>query len=251
MTRLVLFLAALAALFGAAAGLGRAVGPLERGSEPDAHAGDAEPMDAHGAARPVGLALAENGFRFVPARTEITTGPSRFAFRIAGARRFDIVHARRMHLIVVRRDLGFFRHVHPRQLPDGAWTVALDVPTPGVYRAFADFSAAGKRTVLGVDLFARGRAYAESTTLHIPEPRMRRDGGMLRFDVGGRPLPYLGARGHLVVLREGDLAYVHTHPKAGELAFELELPTPGRYRAFLQWRNGLGVQTAEFPLVQR
>ena len=30
--------------------------------------------------------------------------------------------------------------------------------------------------------------------------------------------PYLGAKGHLVALREGDLAYLHIHPEGGELA---------------------------------
>ena len=29
-----------------------------------------------------------------------------------------------MHLIVVRRDLSNFQHVHPEQLPDGSWRIA-------------------------------------------------------------------------------------------------------------------------------
>ena len=54
---------------------------------------------------------------------------------------------------------------------------------------------------------------------------------------GGAPVtdlqPYLGAYGHLVVLRAGDLAYLHVHPErsdtAGpEIAFDVEVPTAGR-----------------------
>ena len=45
---------------------------------------------------------------------------------------------------------------------------------------------------------------------------------------------YLGAKGHLVALREGDLAYLHVHAEEDRLAFEATFPTPGRYRLFLQ-----------------
>lgn len=252
MTRLLLFLLVLAAVLGAAAGIGRAVGPIERAvSEEEAHAEDAGATEEHeSAAEPVGLSLAANGFRFVPERTRLATGRSELVFRIVGARRYDVVHERRMHLIVVSRDLEVFRHVHPELRADGTWAVELDLPEPGVYRAFADFSAAGKRTVLGVDLFVTG-ALQRQPEGRRPEARLVGSGhGMLRFQVG-ETLPYLGARGHLVVLREGDLAYVHAHPEADELAFEVELPTPGRYRAFLQWRNADGIRTADFPLERR
>ena len=50
---------------------------------------------------------------------------------------------------------------------------------------------------------------------------------------------YLGARGHLVALREGDLASLHVRPEAtapdsGRVEFEARFPTPGWYRLFLQ-----------------
>jgi hypothetical protein len=63
---------------------------------------------------------------------------------------------------------------------------------------------------------------------------IRRDGEPVsRLD------PYLGALGHLVALREGDLAYLHVHPEvtspdSGRVEFGAQFPTPGRYRLFLQ-----------------
>ena len=44
----------------------------------------------------------------------------------------------------------------------------------------------------------------------------------LEFEItkDGKPItpdPYLGARGHLVALREGDLAYLHVHAEEDEL----------------------------------
>ena len=58
--------------------------------------------------------------------------------------------------------------------------------------------------------------------------------------------PYLGARGHLVALREGDLAFLHVHPDEDSLAFMAEFPSAGRYRLYLQFKHHGRVHTAEF-----
>jgi hypothetical protein len=71
---------------------------------------------------------------------------------------------------------------------------------------------------------------------------------------GGRPVAvedYLGAKGHLVALRQGDLAYVHVHPVetgdgsgAAPIRFATEFPSEGHYRLFLQFKHRGEVQTA-------
>jgi hypothetical protein len=79
----------------------------------------------------------------------------------------------------------------------------------------------------------------------------------------GRPVtdlePYLGAYAHLVVLRAGDLGYLHVHPDgepgdgrtaAGPgIAFHAEVPSPGTYRLFLDFKHRGAVRTAEFTAV--
>ena len=65
----------------------------------------------------------------------------------------------------------------------------------------------------------------------------------------GRPVAlqdYLGAKGHLVALREGDLAFLHVHPDQDRLRFEATLDTRTRYRLFLQFKTGGQVHTAAF-----
>ncbi|MFF5262905.1 hypothetical protein ACFY4C_28600 [Actinomadura viridis] len=90
-------------------------------------------------------------------------------------------------------------------------------------------------------------------------------GGAITFTVRkeGRPVtdlqPYLAAYGHLVVLRAGDLAYVHVHPDgepgdgrtaAGPgIGFHLALPGPGTYRLFLDFKHDGAVRTADFTVV--
>ena len=72
----------------------------------------------------------------------------------------------------------------------------------------------------------------------------------------GRPArlePYLGAYGHLVVLREGDLGYVHVHPETelvdGKVKFWLAAPRPGRYRMFFDFQVAGQVHTAAWTAV--
>ena len=223
-----------------------------------------------------GLAVAQSGYRLVPAQTEMQAERERFSFRIVDAdgavvEDFDVEHERRMHLIVVRRDFVNFQHVHPRQLVDGTWQVEVDFAPAGVYRVFADFSAEGTSLTLATDVFASG----EFRSTPLPLARATADAGNgyevsieshgtkagastpVQFTVSraGRELdsvePYLGADGHLVALREHDQAYLHTHPQGeaggtGPISFEVEYPTPGRYRLFLQFRHGGAVRTAAF-----
>lgn len=70
--------------------------------------------------------------------------------------------------------------------------------------------------------------------------------------------PYLGAFGHLVALREGDLAYLHVHPEgdapaAGEVSgpevrFGAHVPTAGRYLLYFDFQVDGAVHTAAFVL---
>jgi hypothetical protein len=176
-------------------------------------------------------------------------------------RRLDEAHAKRMHFIVVRRDLDGFQHLHPEMAADGTWTTDVDLREGGTYRVFADFERGGEKTTLGADVHVSGgfmpRAVPAAATTATDdrglEVRLRRNGARVAFDVlrDGRVIndrlePYLGAKGHLVTLRTGDLAYLHTHPDGDELAFETELPSPGTYRMWVQFQLDGQVHTAAF-----
>jgi hypothetical protein len=252
------FGALLVAIFALAVLAGRALDPATEAAGSADHA--ASGAGEHAAA---GTGA---GLRLVAGDTTLSPGRrGRLDFAILDehgerVRDFAVEQGRRMHLIVVRRDLRRFQHLHPREVAPGAWTTPLTLPDAGVYHAFADFQTGGERTTLGTDLFAGGRF----APLALPAPSnvaatdgydvsLRDDATTLRFTVGrgGKRLtdlqPYLGARGHLVVLREGDLAYAHVHPvNAGELAFATDDLEPGRHRLFLQFRHADRVHTAAF-----
>lgn len=175
-----------------------------------------------------------------------------------------------LHLILVRRDLSEYAHVHPRRRGDG-YVVDVTLPRAGVWRAYADFEWKGEKVVLGRDLAVPGDFAPQQlpppdrvSTIEGYRVEMSRDGveagteAMLTFAItrAGRPVqglqPYLGADGHLVAIREDDLSYLHVHPLenagVGRVAFEAELAEPGRYALFLQFKHRGSVRTARFTL---
>jgi hypothetical protein len=260
----------------------------------DAHGG----TDAHGAAgdghahshgsaevASEGLVATAAGYTLVPQATTFVPGrPGELAFTINGSdgapvTAFDVEHEKQLHLIVVRRDAAGFQHLHPALGPDGVWRVPLALPAAGIYRAYADFTpTGGPALVLGTDLFAPG----DFGPIGFPPSRVAQvDGYQIRIDgdlVPGGPSqvfatisrdgaavtdlePYLGAFGHLVALRQSDLAYLHVHPDAATpaptdrsgpgIAFTAEVPTAGSYRLFLDFQHDGVVRTAEFTIPTR
>ena len=141
--KLAAFAAALAVLGGGSALAGGAIDP-DRSEEREnvtagSHTETKKEAGGHGgaekAAHPVrGLAVAENGLRVVVDDPELRRGRTEtLRFRIVDergdtVRDFDVEHEKRMHLIVARRDLSGFQHLHPQQSGDGSWStdVRLD-----------------------------------------------------------------------------------------------------------------------------
>ncbi|HYH62957.1 MAG TPA: hypothetical protein VD766_13900 [Solirubrobacterales bacterium] len=265
--------------FAAAAIAGAAIDPdvEERGtSHPsEDHAGDGPHGSEHSEGPPPGLAVSQSGYTLETVESRLAPGKgARFEFSISGpdgqtVRDFGEQHERRMHMIAVRRDLEAFQHVHPEQASDGSWSVEIDTRLPGTYRVFADFMVEGTPLTLGTDVFVSGRA----NPVPLPRPATQSDAGdgyrvsltgaephvganPMSFEVtrNGEPIqaqPYLGADGHLVALREHDLAFLHTHPggepgDGGPIEFEVAYPTAGNYRLFLQFKHGGEVHTAAF-----
>ena len=262
------FAAALAALFGAGALAGAVSGASAPGGErrAEAHGGGEMAMDVPTVR---GLSVAADGLRLVvgdPERRRGATEPLRFRIvdgQGRAVRHYDVEHTKRMHLIVARRDLTGFQHLHPTLEADGTWTTPLKLREAGAYRVFADFSRGGRPVTLASDLRVDGAA--DLRALSAPAARASADGYDVRLAAGtpragreaplrftitrdGVPIrtePYLGAGGHLVALRDGDLAFLHVHPTEG-VGFEATFPTAGAYRLFLQFKHDGRIHTVAF-----
>ncbi|MDQ0991451.1 hypothetical protein [Streptomyces sp. V3I7] len=251
---------------------------MDHGSMPGAAHGDAAVRD--------GLADAADGYRLTSGTRKLPASEAgRYAFRITGpdgkpVTAFAPDQAKRMHFYAIRSDLTGFQHVHPVMAADGTWTADLAALTPGSWRMFASFapdSGAGK-----------GRDYVLSRTVTVPgdahkaplpTPATRTEVDGYTVTVKGEPMagmahpltvsitrqgkpvtdlqPYLDTYAHLTAFHEGDQAFAHLHPETAvrgtrgggpDLSFHAELPEPGKWRLFLQFRTDGKLHTAAVTL---
>ncbi len=292
-TKIAAFGALAAAVFAAALGVGAAVGPLDTPDRPTTHApsidgahdmtgGDEMLAMDHTATTPGGLQTSQAGYTLVPTDTALeASGAAEYRFTIDGPDGRPVTdyveeHDKELHLIVVRRDLSGYQHLHPTRDPRGVWSTTADLSVPGTYRVLADFTPTvlGEGLTLGTDLHVSGEQRA--TPLPAPSRTAEVDGYTITLtgDLGpgsssaltlsvakdGRPVrdlePYLGAYGHLVALRSGDMAYLHVHPEGAPgdgtttagptIEFAASVPSAGTYRLYLDFLHDGVVRTAEF-----
>ena len=299
--RVVGVILAIAAVFGTTVLIAEAVGSDDEGhgggheesAATPAHEADATGDKTHSEGNTLpqgsesdtvrGVTIADGGLRLELDQAQLPLGvESELSFRIRSAddqpvSDFEVEHDKRMHLIVVRRDLTGFQHLHPTMSEDGTWSTKVNLSQAGSYRVFADFNHQDENETLGADLAVDGPAdyqelpaqQAGTKTSSGYEVDLEGEAGRaeeeneLTFSVtrDGRAVqvePYLGADGHLVALREGDLAFLHVHPSGNgahggdetaadpAVRFMTEFPSEGRFRLFLQFKHQGDVHTAEF-----
>ncbi len=223
-----------------------------------------------------GIAVSQDGYTLHLASATVAADvPAPLRFVVTGpdgrpVTAYDVAHDKELHLIVVSRDLGTYAHLHPERDAAGTWTVTGPALAPGSYRVYADFVPTGHDGLtLATDLAVPGPFVPRP--LPAPGAAAAVDGYDVTIEgdlVAGADStitvtvhrngaavtdlqPYLGALGHLVAIREGDLAYLHVHPLdpvdgAGGPAvrFAVDVPTAGTYGLYFDFSHGGSVHTA-------
>lgn len=258
--RVLAFALGLAAVFGLALGLGRLVDPDTAAASGHQSGGDSAGHGGGHESAPASVHLA------LTSRSSAPGAGVPVSFRIEddhgdAVTSYDVEHEKELHLIVLgTEDLTDFQHVHPTRAADGTWTVPLTLAPGTSYRLYADGSTHGSGFLATADLFTTGSAPAPTG---VPGPAthdevdglsvdLHQANGTARLQVtrAGAPVrlePYLGALGHLVVIRVDDLAYLHVHPQDGaDPAFMVAGLAPGRYRYFFDFQVDGVVHTAAF-----
>lgn len=197
---------------------------------------------------------------------------------------FETVHEKQMHVMVVRKDLAYFQHVHPTlDTKTGIWTLdKLTIPTDGPFRLFADFTEGGTKSAVTIyEDFNVGdmakyqkqpigdtkedKTFGKYQVLLQTEPIVLQANTEAKLvylfgdaENGGTSLtglqPYLGAMGHAVILSE-NLDFIHAHAKddktlasRGIVEFMATLPKEGKYKVFGQFQHNGSVFTTDFVL---
>lgn len=176
---------------------------------------------------------------------------------------FDLLHERVMHFIVVRDALDEFQHLHPKVAEDGMASVEITFPTAGKYLIFVDCQPKGEaqQTVRHEMLVEGNPPSAPELTIDVPgtitvldcsaKVTLQRSDSEWKMafalsDLAGHPLkdlePYLGAMGHLVVIKSETGEYVHAHAETqsapdGRVEFATHFTHPGTYKAWGQFQR--------------
>jgi hypothetical protein len=180
--------------------------------------------------------------------------------------KFDINHEKKMHLIVVSKDLSYFDHIHPEYKENGKFEVATQFPAGGDYKMIADYVPTGS-TATSKSSWVKVEGAAPAPAGIVPDAEKIRtvDGkevtlsidhlmaGMdltLTFhmvdDKTKKPItdlqPYLGAVGHVVIISADTEQYLHVHPidekaKGPDAKFMTSFPKSGVYKIWGQFQQ--------------
>ncbi len=193
---------------------------------------------------------------------------------------FDRFQEKLMHLIVVSDDLQFFSHLHPTYKENGRFEVEANFPKSGSYTLFSDYKPAGKPEQVSVlktqvpgnspsappiDLNTTKTFADTKANLTFSQPTLKAGQEvMLVFNLqevtSNQPIkdlqPYLGERGHLVIVKQSSpltkADYIHAHAHAmknippGEVHFMTNFPQPGKYKLWGQFNRNGRIVTADF-----
>ncbi len=186
-----------------------------------------------------------------------------------------IAHEKKMHFIVVRDDMTGFQHVHP-EYTSGKWTVSTTIVEQGNYQVYVDIEPVEEEpTTLRIPVTIGGttenaqaptpktdmsvQSKGITAVLETSSELKTNEHTRLTFALtkGGSPVadigPYLGAFGHVVLLRHGDADdFIHVHPVTetaptdGKVSFDAQFPVKGRYTLYAQFNvNG---EVLTFPI---
>lgn len=190
---------------------------------------------------------------------------------------FDLNHEKKMHLIVVNKDLSSYKHIHPEYKGNGIFTVSTQFPAGGEYKFFADFVPSGKeKSVKSYSLTVQGDSVP--VVAIQPDSKLTKtvDGieATLAIDhlMAGMELdltysfkdaatqapiknlqPYLGAVGHVVILDANADQYLHVHPTdekstGPEAKFMTTFPKSGIYKIWGEFQRDGKVVTIPFTV---
>jgi hypothetical protein len=185
----------------------------------------------------------------------------------------DLVHAMKVHLFIMSKDLSYFAHEHPDSVSDGSYVWEHTFPSGGEYILFQDYTPTGSGHQLGRQTIkvsgqeAPAKELGEENltwesagykaTLSSEKPFKANSSIELKASVykNGRPVTdldnYLGALAHVVIISEDANDFVHVHPMESEthgpdILLHTKFPKKGKYKVFMQFKHEGEVHTSTF-----
>ncbi len=167
------------------------------------------------------------------------------------AMKLQPLHEKLMHLILVRKDLRYFDHVHP--VRDGkTFSAPYTFLAPGEYHMWIEFSNGTLEHIIDYSLNVTGEQSSEepeqlgNLSIEFNPPTLKQDiPARLDFtitDKNGKEVPitepFLGAAAHLIIVDKTVQEFTHAHDETlGDnlLSFEYIPEKSGKYTTWIEF----------------
>lgn len=187
-----------------------------------------------------------------------------------------LLHEKKIHLIIISRDLSYFAHVHPELSENEEYLYEHTFPSGGPYILFQDYMPEDADQQLGrqeIHVVGDERAKDSANTVAITwkegeyevnilpnEPTLKVNADVsLKATVTkkGRPITnlenYLGSLAHVVIISSDTKNYLHVHPmdsatNGPDIMLHTHFPTSGYYKVFMEFKHEGQVRLAIFVL---
>lgn len=187
----------------------------------------------------------------------------------------DVVHEKKIHMLVVNEELTWFDHIHPIEQANGTNTVTETFPYSGKYIIYTDFKASNSSaTVNKQEIEVAGNVAAKPdntknkwvskvdgytvTLVNGNDFKTNRPQYMGisiekngKFVTGNDIQQYLGAVAHVVVIGKENKDFLHIHPTSNEkypIHGETRFEKTGVYRMWVQFQLDGKIHTADFTV---
>ncbi|MEH7107837.1 hypothetical protein [Bacillus sp. JJ1764] len=192
---------------------------------------------------------------------------------------FETVSTKKMHLVVVSKDLSYFAHIHPALKEDGRFEITTKFPSSGDYKLIAEMTPVGASdysienhwvTVQGTppepvtlepDKTLTKVIDGTKVTLSFDEKLTAKKNIDMNFTLhdaaSNKPInnlqPYLGTVGHAVAIDQEVKQFMHIHPlypkgKGPKVVFMTYFPTKGVYKVWGQFNVNGHILTVPFVI---
>ncbi len=174
----------------------------------------------------------------------------------------EVIHTKKVHLVVVKNDLSTFQHLHPEH-GDQFWTSQFTLKDPGLYQVYANYQIKDREEQVAINEISVGNF--DSTISYpalTPEQKVTRDdiSAVLSLNAenpnhltielskAGKPLTnlgaYMGAAAHLIIFKhDKPELFLHAHAEGieaaqdGKLDFMTNFAEAGTYTGYLQFMS--------------
>lgn len=209
-------------------------------------------------------------------------GPVKLFFKPEVANQPDYVvpltllHEKKIHLLIMSKDLSYFSHEHPEPSENGEYVCEHTFPSGGQYVLFQDYMPEeAAQQLVRQEIQVAGDQMAKASTNTVAttwkedgyEVNIFPNGSAFKVNAAvmlnalvtknGLPVTdlekYLGSLAHVVIISSDTQDYLHVHPmgsvtKGPEIMIHTHFPKSGYYSLFMEFKHEGRVRLASFKL---